>query len=123
MTYSQPAMTNDVVASNYSTYQGAGLYVTYSSPQLRHPTIARNTGVTAASVRRLHQRRYLRNAIVAGQTTAYWSPPAPRPISTRSLVRHQADTGGPGTVVVQHAVGGDPLLPPTATTSLRLGCR
>jgi len=110
MTYSQPNLTNDVVADNHSTYQGSGLYATYSSLQLRHPTIARNTGGDSSGLYiATGSAATLLDAIVASQTTGV-SVRAGCSANLNGVLwfDNQANTGGPGSVVVQHAVSGDP---------------
>ena len=110
MTYSQSSLTNDVVADNHCTYQGSGLYTTYSSPQLHHATIARNTGGNGSGLYiTISGAPTLRNAIIAGQATGIIAAGGcSANVDGVLWFDNQANTGGPGTVTVQHAVSGDP---------------
>ena len=110
MTYSQPGLTNDVVAGNHSAYLGSGLYVDHSSPQLRHTTIARNTGGNGDGLHAAYSSTAtLRNAIVADQTAGIFvANGCSANLDGVLWFGNQANTGGPGTVVIQHAASGDP---------------
>ncbi len=110
MTYSQPSLTNDVVADNHSTYMGSGLYVDHSSPQMRHITIARNTGGNGSGLYAIFtSAATLRDVIVTGQTTGIFvSAGCSANLDGVLWFDNQANTGGPGTIVVQHPVSGDP---------------
>lgn len=109
-TYSGATLRNDVLADNTVGYQGSGLYLDHSAPELWHTTFARNTGgdrtglyVSASSTASLF------NPIVTGHATGVLV----RPASSAALdgvlwFANTANTGGGGTVTVQHAVTGDP---------------
>ncbi|HFD39379.1 MAG TPA: DUF11 domain-containing protein, partial [Anaerolineae bacterium] len=111
----EPAIANTVIADNHlSGGDGAGFYLAGSAPRLWHATIARNdggdgSGLYAESYLATVSTAHLTNTIIVSQSIGVMVATESSAILDGVLWHgNEEDAGGPGIVVVDHAVSGDP---------------
>lgn len=115
-----PILRNNIIVGNQATYQGAGLYIRGSAPELYHNTIAQNAGANdatgiyvaeASSTERAQPKLW--NTIIVSQTVGIYAKGdvVNNVINADGILWYgnMANTGGTGTFFLNDEHTGDPL--------------